>query len=70
MVELNGALSNPRVVLETQRNTELVRGLQGRSEKPVVPKLVKPRPGATAEAVFEVLSGAQSVMRAKEIQQA
>ena len=67
MVELNGALSNPRVELEIQDTMKLASGLVARSALREASTPVKPRQGATYQAVFDVLSEAQSAMRAKEI---
>ena len=53
-MELNGALSNPQVVLETKRNTELREKLLRRSARKAPPEVVKVRAGAVTDAVVTV----------------
>ena len=67
-VELNGACSNPQVVLEVDRTTKLKARLQAKKGKSPDPKKVRVRPGLVAKTVYMVLSEAQTSMRAKEIQ--
>ena len=66
-MELNGALSNPRVVLEIQRNTDLRENLLGRMLARRTPGVVKARAGRVYRAVETVLSESDEPLRAKEI---
>ena len=69
-MELNGALSNPRVVLEIQRTAELRQNLLGRSTARPVPDAVTARPGAVSDVVVTVLALAGRPMRACEVHRA
>lgn len=66
-MELNGALSNPRLVLEIQRNTELRQNLLGQTAARRVPGVMKARAGRVYRAVETVLSESDEPLRAKEI---
>jgi hypothetical protein len=67
MVELNGALSNPRLVLEIQRNTELRAKLLTNRVSESDPAHVKIRAGGVSEAVVTVLTVAGKPLRAREV---
>ena len=66
-MELNGALSNPRLVLEIQRNTELRENLLGQTLARRAPEVVKARAGRVYRAVETALSESAQPLRAREI---
>ena len=66
-MELSGALSNPRLALETQSNIERREKLL-RRPAPNVSTLVKERAGKVSGEVYRVLERAGMPLRAKEIQ--
>lgn len=66
-MELSGALSNPRAVLEIQRNSELRENLLGRMLARRAPGVVRARAGRVYRAVETVLSESDEPLRAREI---
>ena len=68
-MELNGALSNPQLVLEIQRITEVRCDLAESGIGRAVTG-VRPRAGAVADAVRTVLSLADAPMRASDVYRA
>ena len=66
-MELNGALSNPRLALEIQRNAELRETLMGKTFARHDPRVVKARAGRVYRAVETVIADAGEPLRVKEI---
>jgi hypothetical protein len=69
-MELNGALSNPQVLLELESLTERKARLENRRSRARPRSLVAPRTSSVASIVYKVISEAATPMRAKEIHRA
>jgi len=69
-MELDGALSNPQVLLELESVTERKTELLSRRPRALPRSRVAPRTSSVASTVYKVISEATKPMRAKDIHRA